>query len=567
MNAQSVPVIIALATPSDRDQIYQIRHDVYARELGQHSVNQGASISDPLDKENHYLVAKTGDRVLGFVSITPPSAGRYSIEKYFQRDDIPFDFSDQLYEIRLLTVVDQKRHTLLFLLLGYAAYRWIEAHGGTHACGMGRLLLIDLYQRIGLEPLPLFTTSGELEYQLMHGPISRLSKRATHYAKRLSPSAGKFKWQLPFPFRPPTTCFHGGSFFSAIGTRFEALERKDDVINADVLDAWFPPAPGVIKALSKDLSWLLRTSPPTNCEGLVQTIAEVRGVESHNILPGAGSSDLIFRTFRHWLTRDSKVFILDPTYGEYVHVLENVIGCQVSRLKLDPDSNYDVDLKALQKELISGYDLVVLVNPNSPTGRHISAEKLRGIFRTAPSKTTIWVDETYIDYLSASESLEHFAAESENVIVCKSMSKVYALSGARAAYLCAGPHQLEALRAITPPWVIGLPSQLAAVRALEDQEYYQDRYKMTHALRADLSSGLEEFGWKIIPGVANLILCRLPLDGPSATEIIEACRAQDLFLRNPGSMGSETDDRLIRIAVKDAETNAKMLRIIQESQN
>ncbi|MDB4820562.1 hypothetical protein OAG88_02475, partial [Akkermansiaceae bacterium] len=184
MNAQSVPVIIALATPSDRDQIYQIRHDVYARELGQHSVNQGASISDPLDKENHYLVAKTGDRVLGFVSITPPSAGRYSIEKYFQRDDIPFDFSDQLYEIRLLTVVDQKRHTLLFLLLGYAAYRWIEAHGGTHACGMGRLLLTDLYQRIGLEPLPLFTTSGELEYQLMHGPISRLSKRATHYAKR-----------------------------------------------------------------------------------------------------------------------------------------------------------------------------------------------------------------------------------------------------------------------------------------------------------------------------------------------------------------------------------------------
>ncbi|MDB4462723.1 hypothetical protein N9021_02075 [Akkermansiaceae bacterium] len=90
---------------------------------------------------------------------------------------------------------------------------------------------------------------------------------------------------------------------------------------------------------------------------------------------------------------------------------------------------------------------------------------------------------------------------------------------------------------------------------------------MTHALRADLSSGLEEFGWKIIPGVANFILCRLPLDGPSATEIIEACRFQDLFLRNPGSMGSETDDRLIRIAVKDAETNAKMLRIIQESQN
>src|SRR6266576_385362 len=61
---------------------------------------------------------------------------------------------------------------------------------------------------------------------------------------------------------------------------------------------------------------------------------------------------------------------------------------------------------------------------------------------------------------------------SENVIVCKSMSKVYALSGARVAYLCAGPHQLEELRALTPPWVVSLPAQVAAVRALNDPAYY-----------------------------------------------------------------------------------------------
>src|SRR5207344_1800686 len=102
--------------------------------------------------------------------------------------------------------------------------------------------------------------------------------------------------------------------------------------NADVLDAWFPPAPGVTDTLQAHLPWLLRTSPPTDCAGLVGAVATARGVAPENILPGAGSSDLIFRAFRHWLTAGSRVLILDPTYGEYSHVLEKVIGCTVDRL-------------------------------------------------------------------------------------------------------------------------------------------------------------------------------------------------------------------------------------------
>src|SRR5207253_3508256 len=119
---------------------------------------------------------------------------------------------------------------------------------------------------------------------------------------------------------------------------------------------------------------------------------------------------------------------------------------------------------------------------------------LAGILRRAPARTRVWVDETYVEYADRDpssrgqrrpgegESLEAFAAVSENVIVCKSMSKVYALSGARAAYLCAGAHQLEELRAITPPWVVSLPAQVAAVKALEDPQYYDAQYSETRAL-------------------------------------------------------------------------------------
>src|SRR5207302_1890503 len=181
------------------------------------------------------------------------------------------------------------------------------------------------------------------------------------------------------------------------------------------------------------------------------------------------------------------------------HVLERVIGCTVDRLPLSRENDYRVDLDRLQSALHDHYDLVILVNPNSPTGQHIPRVKLEAVLRNAPQRTRIWLDETYVEYAGREESLERFAAESENVIVCKSMSKVYALSGARVACLCAPEHQLEELRAITPPWVVSLPAQVAAVAALADPNYYAVRYEETHALRQSLALALTALGLCVVP--------------------------------------------------------------------
>jgi histidinol-phosphate/aromatic aminotransferase/cobyric acid decarboxylase-like protein len=376
----------------------------------------------------------------------------------------------------------------------------------------------------------------------------------------------KTHWQLSFSFHRPAPCFHGGGFFKAVGERFDNLNRKETIINADVLDAWFPPSPLVTQALKEHLDWLLRTSPPTGCQGLIEAIAEVHAVKPANILVGAGSSDLIFRALRQWLSRESHVLILDPTYGEYAHLLEQVIGCTVDRLPLRRSENYDVDLIRLRHALRDNYDLVVLVNPNSPTGRHVPRAALAEVLRDAPSQTRVWVDETYVDYAGRGESLESFAAGSENIIVCKSMSKAYALSGARIAYLCAGAHQLEALRAITPPWVVSLPAQVAATKALQDQAYYEARYAETHVLREKLSEQLSALGWGVVPGIANFLLAHLPEHGPSARQLNQVCQRQGLYLRDVSSMGSYLGSRVIRVAVKDDITNSRMLGIINAAQ-
>jgi histidinol-phosphate/aromatic aminotransferase/cobyric acid decarboxylase-like protein/GNAT superfamily N-acetyltransferase len=563
--AATRPFTLALATDDDRETIYRIRHEVYARELGQHPVNGRGVLDDSLDGWNVYLVAKVGFEIAGFISITPPSTAAYSIDKYFPRESLPFPVDQDLYELRLLTVLKPHRGRELAALLMFAALRWVETHNGKHIVAIGRHEIVDLYLKAGLELVGPSAQAGAVTYDLLHATTSRLASNLREYTGLLAKLEKRTHWQLDFPFQKPTECFHGGAFFQAIGTTFKSLERSETIINADVLDAWFPPAPRVLSALQQHLPWLLRTSPPANCEGLVQTIAAGRGVGSQNILPGAGSSDLIFRVFRHWLTPDSRVLILDPTYGEYAHVLERVIRCSVDRLPLRRENNYQVDLTHLTAALRQAYDLVALVNPNSPTGRHIHRNELEAVLRHAPRRTRIWVDETYIEYSGGvPQSLERAASASDNLIVCKSMSKVYALSGARVAYLCSSPQQLEELRAITPPWVVGLPTQVAAVHALQESEYYAARYAETAGLREALADQLRSLGWEIIPGVANFLLCHLPSNGPTAAAVVQECRTQGLFLRDAAAMGVGLGDRTVRIAVKDSRTNARMVEVLKQ---
>ncbi len=553
---------IALATESDRKAIYRLRHEVYAREIAQHEENSEGLLTDPLDAFNTYITAMSNGEIAGFISVTPPGH-QYSVEKYLPLSELPFKVDDGLYEVRLLTVLEPYRGRPIAPLLMYAALRLIEAHGGRRIVAIGRKQVMSLYFSSGLQVLDRRIRSGAVTFELMTTEVQALRRNLDGRQRLLDRLARSADWRLDVPFLPPAACFHGGGFFGAVGTEFDHLERSRSVINADVLDAWYPPSPAVIEALHEYLDWIARTSPPTDCGGMTSAIARVRGVPEASVLPGSGSSSLIYLAFRHWLTPSSKTLILDPTYGEYAHILEQVIGCRVDRLTLSREDGFVLDPDRLASRLAGGYDLIVLVNPNSPTGRYVPREALEDVLGQVPASTRVWIDETYVEYAGPDRSHERFASRSESVIVCKSMSKVYALSGLRAAYLCASPHRLEGLRQVQPPWAVSLPAQVAAVKALQDPDYYQARYRETAALRQQLIRDLQGLdAMEITPSTTNFVLCRLHADRPEVSALIERCEAEGLFLRAVGSMGSQFGSRDLRIAVKDAETNSRMVEIL-----
>lgn len=562
---------IALATACDMNDIFRMRHEVYARELGQHPENVDGRLTDPLDEFNSYIVAKSNGLIAGFISITPPGNGSYSVDKYFRRDDVPAPFDEGLYELRLLTVARAFRGSLTAAVLMYAALRWIESRGGRNIVAIGRAELLGLYVKAGVRPAGRQVTSGAVRFELLTGTIDTVRESVdrlgeTMASKRsIDQRLNGLDWQLEIPLRASVPAYHGGASFDAIGHEFDDLRSIAHVINADVLDAWFPPSPKVIDTLMEYLPWVVRTSPPTGCEGLIAQIARSRGVRAESVLPGGGSSNLIFLALRQWLSPSSRVLVLDPTYGEYTHVFENVIGCRVGRLELSRGDGYAVSPRRLEEELMMGYDLAVIVNPNNPTGRHIPRADLEDLLRGIPSHSIVLVDETYVDYVGKHESLEHFAANSPNVVVCKSMSKAYALSGVRVGYLCGHPRVIELLRPLNPPWAVSLPGQMAAVMALQDPEYYAKRYLETHGLRSRLAADLQGIGdFTVVPGEANYLLCHLPEYGPDAATLMVRCREYGLFLRDAGVTAPRLGGRSIRIAVKDAETNRRMIGVLRE---
>ncbi|MFE9839125.1 aminotransferase class I/II-fold pyridoxal phosphate-dependent enzyme [Streptomyces sp. NPDC005551] len=560
----SRPLTLRSADAGDMTWIHELRHRVYAEELGQHAPNSEGRLVDGLDGDNVYLVAARGADRVGFVSVTPPWAGRYGLDKYLTRAELPLLDEADVFEVRLLTVEPQARTGAAGALLMYAALRWIASRGGRRVVAMGRSDLVDMYRAAGLRPVGRTVRSGAVDFEVLTAEVTELSRCAAgQHAATLTRLAVCVDWRLDAPFASgPDGCEHGGASFTAIGADFRTLERRHEVITADVLDAWFPPAPGAHAVLTEDAGWIARTSPPTGAEGLLAELAAVRGLPAETLTAGSGSSDLIFRAFGRWLTPSSRVLLMDPGYGEYAHVTERVIGCRVDRLRLRREDGWRIDPVRLAAVVADGsYDLVVVVNPNNPTGRHAPAAELAAVIAAAPARTRWWIDEAYLGYVGPAESLASFAARDPRVVVCTSMSKTYALSGVRAAYLVAEPGTAAELRRWTPPWAVSLPAQLAAVAALRDPAYYAGRLQRTHELRARLAAHLAAVDASVTveESVANFVTLTLPPGGPSAAALVAECRPHGVYLRDLSPLSSAYEGRTVRVAVRDTGENARIV--------
>jgi histidinol-phosphate/aromatic aminotransferase/cobyric acid decarboxylase-like protein/GNAT superfamily N-acetyltransferase len=505
---------MALVPPNDRQQLFDIRKRVYARELGQYPT--GTEETAPI-----VIGIYDGQSIAAYIGLKPG-------EK-----------SGEAYEMKALTVLPAYRRRGLAKALILAAFRYVQTSGVEVCVLKARAEILPFYERHGFQPKwSEKHRIGRVEYVPGHVNIRGFeSKKIKEF--------GVF-WDLPFSEVAYKTCVHGSG-------STEEDPKNCNVVRADVLDAWYAPAPSVIESLRRlvdDPSGSYVKRSPSTPNKLARDIAVSRGVPDGCVVLGAGSSDLMYRVLvGMWLRPESQVLLLTPTYAEYPHILRNVIGCRVD--EWHESRGVDVFLEKAAK-----YDFAIMVNPNSPTGSYVQADTLVPALRRLPPTTRVWIDETYVEHVGgASASLERVAVSLPNVVVCKSMSKAYALSGLRVAYLCGHPMQIEPVRSRTPPWVLGAPALLAAQTAIQEGAYYASRIRETHELRDRLCAELTAVGCTIHGAPrANFVLCSPPT-GICPRAIGDRLRQRGVYIKDDSGV-----DGAMRLTVLDTKASSKLVQ-------
>lgn len=546
--------------PEWRDQLQAMRHRIYAEELNQYARTSSKRLHEP--GNDFVLCTRTSDGALcGYVSWTPPPRTAFRMASFLTPAQmltvmailniVDEPHATTLYEIRSLTVDPTCRHQGIAQELMVRACLYIRHLGGTHIVALGRHDVLPMYKKIGLSVLEEPQVRiGAAAYSVMHCTCN-----SAYHAIR------------EFLARPPangTACYHGGSSWVTTGFDFQ---RRDQCVVADVLDSPFPPCPEVVSALRTTLERCCMESPPTDCAPLVQAIATRRTISADYLAVSSGSSSLMFTCLPQLLKKDSKVLILSPMYGEYKHILTNVIGCRVTEHTLSRDDDFAVDINSVYT-LACQHDALVVVNPNSPTGQHASDLSLllaRMYSHTLARQRCrfVWVDETYIDYVAEATSLESLIPQYAPLLVCKSMSKVYALSGQRVAYLAG--QRVPELRKYIPPWSVSLSAQLAGVAALSNPAYYHRQYAQVHAQRVALQDALRAMRFDVVPGCANFVLCFLPecYTGTSA-QFVRACQEHQVYVRDAANMGDTLGSRAVRFAVRLEAEQTRLLEVVEQ---
>lgn len=199
-HAQGPRVRLSVANSDQRMSIIQICTEVYERDdsVGLPATPWG--LGPVLDQQSVYIIATRGSEVIGFIGITPPTSPRYALEAYIPRDQTSIPFDDHVYELRLLTVARAHQHSRLAALLMYAAFRWVEAQGGTRIIAASRRDNLSLFLHVGLRPAFIPAQSDAGAYVILSATVAEMRKAQQPLATVIERLAHAVDWELGIPF-------------------------------------------------------------------------------------------------------------------------------------------------------------------------------------------------------------------------------------------------------------------------------------------------------------------------------------------------------------------------------
>ena len=222
----------------------------------------------------------------------------------------------------------------------------------------------------------------------------------------------------------------------------------------------YPPSPAVIEAAAREAGRLNLYSDPV-CATLRDAIAGLYGVKRENVYVSNGSDDILNFAFMAFAGRGGRVHFPDISYGFY-RVFGDLHGCDYATIPLEADFSIDPE----KYHGLSG--LIVIANPNAPTGMCLSLDAVEGILRSNPDGVVV-IDEAYVDF--GGQSCVPLTAKYDNLLVVQTFSKSRSMAGARLGFAIANPEliaDLDRIKYATNPYNVNLMTCAAGAAAIAD---------------------------------------------------------------------------------------------------
>lgn len=281
----------------------------------------------------------------------------------------------------------------------------------------------------------------------------------------------------------------------------------------------YPPLASVADAVAARLDRFNRY-PETAAPELTTALAERFDVDPANLVFGAGSVEVISQLIRATSGSGDEVLFAWRSFEAYP-MLVRAAGATPVEVPLTADHGHDLD--AMLAAITPRTRLVIVCNPNNPTGTTVGAEELRAFIARVPSHIVVVVDEAYLHFNRRADSpsgVDLFRRFS-NVAVAHTFSKAYGLAGLRVGYAIAPTHLAAAMRKVAVPFGVTGLAQTAAVASLAAEPELQERVDALIAERERVVGALRLAGWRLPETQANFVWFPLGADTAAAIDVFE----------------------------------------------
>lgn len=298
----------------------------------------------------------------------------------------------------------------------------------------------------------------------------------------------------------------------------------------------------------------------TREDELALEVSKMLDLPTDNIFVHSGSSDVIKTIMTLVLNKDDTVLISAPAWNYYKSVVElHFAKAAYYEIKPGKDS-YEFDVKGLlSKARETNPRIIVITTPHNPTGAVMSQTDVEKIVKQNPSSLVI-IDEAYLGFSSEKIDAKHLLNSYNNVVFCRTFSKLYGLAGVRIGYGLCAPMAKQVFKLDLNPFRVSNLGRKAAVAALQDKAYYDNLTKTTAQIRDNFIAQMNTLAnVKAFKSAANFVF--IHFDNSIDTQKLKDYLAQNGILVR---LWTENGQLAMRVTVAPKEWMDKAFNLIKE---